>query len=51
MKKVYVKASCRFDVEGNVRPLQITWADGRLTGFSIPAAALIHPMTASATPS
>ena len=30
MKKVYVKASCRFDVEGNVRPLQITWADGRV---------------------
>jgi len=30
MKKVYVKAQCHMDEAGNVRPLQIMWADGRV---------------------
>ena len=28
IRKVYVEVTARFDVEGNITPLSVTWEDG-----------------------
>ena len=44
-RKVYVEVIARFDTDGNIRPLSLTWEDGRVYEISRirdirPAAAL-----------
>jgi hypothetical protein len=33
-RKVYVEVTAKFDVDGNIRPIEIVWEDGRRYGIT-----------------